>query len=140
MGLTLLITFMLFLPVPIVMYVHVIPWRLRRRLRASGIEVTGECVRVAWDSNSAVIAVEYDTRDGRRFCHRSDPLHLARVERGDAVRITYDPRRPVRACLSSEIDEAKEGFFGDPIVYVELLFLVPQLIWIYLLVTGAMRL
>lgn len=140
MYILVLVTLVLFLPMAFLVLFSLVP-RLRcRRLKRVGIKARGTCVGVAWDSNAATLKVEYVARDGRNYTHRTNPVHMSEIGKGDTVEVVYDPNRPQLARLKDSLEEELDGsFFAGALFVVEGIFLIPQLLWVYLIISGTVH-
>ncbi|MFQ6198439.1 DUF3592 domain-containing protein [Streptomyces sp. NPDC000405] len=124
----------LFVPIPFFLAFVTIPSRRGKKLRRVGVRVTGECVRISWDENASISTIKYSTRDGRKFIHRTIPNYSRPIEPGSEVEIVYDPDAPSRARVAAWLDgEPGQSFTTRAMLVIEGIFLIPQVLWIYVI-------
>ncbi|MFF5130766.1 DUF3592 domain-containing protein [Streptomyces syringium] len=121
-------------PVPFVVAFVVAPWRQGRRLKRVGVRVPGICTRISWDEGASISTINYVTLDGRKLVHRTAHNYSKPIEPGEEVEIAYDPGRPTRARIARWLDgEPGHRFINRSVLAVEAIFLIPQIIWLYVI-------
>ncbi|MFE9123708.1 DUF3592 domain-containing protein [Streptomyces sp. NPDC007172] len=130
-GFVIIVSGMLLIPLGVFVLLDVIPQLRNRKLLRVGVRVDGTCEYVSWSSESQTLCISYTTQDGVEREHHTDPVHMPRTKAGDIFELYYDPARPARAVLATKVeDHAKGRILSGVLFYLELLFLLPQLIWV----------
>ncbi|MFE9116889.1 DUF3592 domain-containing protein [Streptomyces sp. NPDC007172] len=124
---------MLMIPLALFVLLDVIPQLRNRKLLRTGVRVDGMCEYVSWSPDAQTLRISYATPDGVEREHHTDPVHMPRTQKGDVIELYYDPVRPARAVLAEKVeDHAKGRILSGVLFYLELLFLLPQICWVYL--------
>ncbi|MFD7339279.1 DUF3592 domain-containing protein [Streptomyces violascens] len=124
-----------FSPVPFVLAFIVVPRVRNRQLKEAGGRVAGVCVDISWSENSSSSTIEYVTEGGHSFRHLLQHNYSHSIEEGDVVVMAYDPNRPWRARPEHLLDKNPGGrFVTRGLLMLEGLFLIPQILWTYVLV------
>ncbi|WP_414168740.1 DUF3592 domain-containing protein [Streptoverticillium reticulum] len=125
-----IVTVMLFIPLVLLIALVAVPKVRAMRLKRVGIKVKGRCVSISQDDNASIASIEYSI-NGAAFLHQTNPSYVLPIAKGDKVDLVYDPRNPKKARVADWLDGEPGGrFFTWGMVVLELIFLVPQILWV----------
>ena len=76
------------------------------RLKASGVETTGQCTSLSWSQDNVSVRFSYALADGTKY--EADSFHVSRTSfsPGSTFPIMYDPAFPAVAEVADLLSEA----------------------------------